>query len=49
MSAAEGTEVLVAGGGPAGLIAACALIISPLGYLLINPLTTAAANAASVF
>ena len=31
------------------LIAACALIISPLGYLLINPLTTAAANAASVF
>ena len=31
------------------LIAACALIISPLGYLLINPLTTAAADAASVF
>jgi NADH-quinone oxidoreductase subunit N len=31
------------------LIAVCALIISPLGYLLINPLTTAAANAASVF
>jgi NADH-quinone oxidoreductase subunit N len=31
------------------LIATCALIISPLGYLLINPLTTAAANAASVF
>jgi NADH-quinone oxidoreductase subunit N len=31
------------------LIATCAVIISPLGYLLINPLTTAAANAASVF
>lgn len=31
------------------LIATCALIISPLGYLLINPLTAAAANAASIF
>ena len=31
------------------LIATCALLISPLGYLLINPLTTAASDAASVF
>jgi NADH-quinone oxidoreductase subunit N len=31
------------------LIAVCALLISPLGYLLINPLSTLAANAASVF
>ncbi|GAA4019776.1 NADH-quinone oxidoreductase subunit NuoN [Sphingomonas swuensis] len=31
------------------LIAACALAISPLGYLIINPLSTLAANAASVF
>ncbi|UUR09058.1 NADH-quinone oxidoreductase subunit NuoN [Sphingomonas glaciei] len=31
------------------LIAACAIAISPLGYLLISPLTTAAADAASVF
>jgi NADH-quinone oxidoreductase subunit N len=32
-----------------GLIFLCAAAISPLGYFLINPLTTAAANAASVF
>jgi NADH-quinone oxidoreductase subunit N len=31
------------------LIAACAIAISPLGYLLISPLTTAAADAASIF
>lgn len=32
-----------------GLIALTAIIISPLGYFLISPLTTAAANAASAF
>jgi hypothetical protein len=31
------------------LIALCALFISPLGYLLIQPIGRMAANAASVF
>jgi NADH-quinone oxidoreductase subunit N len=31
------------------LIAVCAIIISPLGYLLINPIGRLAANAASIF
>ena len=31
------------------LIAACAIFVSPLGYLLIQPIGRLAANAASVF